>query len=450
MKSNDIVKLVFIILIVSLSVLVAFFPNAPILQRTTMVTDQNNNLKPIVGPVFPYRLGLDLRGGVHVVLEANKVEGDAEFNSKMERTIAVLENRINRLGVSETIIQRQGENRIAVDLPGYQNKDEALTILGKTALLQFKDARGNLIFDGSMIKDAQALFGSTGNGIGQEWHIVMTMQDAARTKFKEATKKAAAETDEKNRVIGIWLDETQLMAPTVKEEIDSETVSITTGGEPDQKQTWATQYAALIAGGALPLKLNSDPAELRVVGASLGQDTVNNMQLAAILALVLVGLYMVLYYKGMGLLSILTLSIYAVIYLALLLLVGAVFSLPAIGAAIISVGMAVDSNVIIFERIRDELGMGKTKVSAVANGFSKAIITVLDSNLTTLIGCGILYWQGTGAVKGFAITLTFGILTSFFTAIFITRFLMDIITKFWKVEPGSSAFRFFYGSGGGR
>jgi preprotein translocase subunit SecD len=449
MKSNDIAKLVFIILIVALSVIVAFMPTAFI--RETMIVDQNNNAKSVTGPMFPYRLGLDLRGGVHVVLEANKAEGDAEFDQKMERTIAVLENRVNRLGVSETIIQRQGVNRIAVDLPGYQNKDEALTILGKTALLQFKDAKGNLIFDGSMIKDAQARFDTAGSGIGQEWHIVMTMQDAARAKFKEATKRASAETDEKNRVIGIWLDETQLMAPTVKEEIDSETVSITSGmSDSSSKQTWAVQNAALIAGGALPLKLNSDPAELRVVGASLGQDTVNSMEIAAVLALIMIGLYITLYYKGMGLLSVLTLSIYAVIYLALLLTVGAVFSLPAIGAAIISVGMAVDSNVIVFERIRDELGMGKTKVSAVANGFSKAIITILDSNLVTLIGCGILYWQGTGAVKGFALTLAFGIFTSFFTTIFVTKFIMDMITKFWKVEPGSSAYRFFYGSGGGR
>lgn len=447
MKSNDIVKLVFIILIVGLSVLIAFFPTA--LQRETLVTDQNNNGKLITGPMFPYRLGLDLRGGVHVVLEADKTD-DADFNSKMEKTIAVLENRVNRLGVSETVIQRQGENRIAVDLPGYQNKDEALTILGKTALLQFKDARGNLIFDGSMIKDAQALFGSTASGIGQEWHIVMTMQEAARAKFKEATKKAAAETDEKNRVIGIWLDETQLMAPTVKEEIDSETVSITTGGESSQKQAWATQYAALIAGGALPLKLNSDPAELRVVGASLGQDTVGRMQFAAMLALILIGLYMVFYYRGMGLLSLVSLSIFAVLYLASLLLVGQVFSLPSIAGAIISLSMAVDANVIIFERIRDEIHEGKTKVSSVSNGFAKALVTVFDSNLTVIIGCGILYWLGTGAVKGFAVTLFFGIVVSFFTAVFMTRFMMDMITKFWKVEPGSAAYRFFYGSGGER
>jgi len=162
----------------------------------------------------------------------------------------------------------------------------------------------------------------------------------------------------------------------------------------------------------------------------------------------LVGIYMLLYYKGMGLVSIVALAVYATIYLAALLIVGAVFSLPAIGAAIISVGMAVDSNVIIFERIRDEINEGKTPTSSVAQGFGKAFRTVLDSNITTLVGCGVLYWLGTGAVKGFALTLSFGIFTSFFTAVFVTRFIMDMIIRFWKPEPGSPMFKFFYGNGG--
>ena len=194
--------------------------------------------------------------------------------------------------------------------------------------------------------------------------------------------------------------------------------------------------------------MSSDPAELRVVGASLGQDTVNNVIIGAILAMILVGLYMLLYYKGMGLVSILALGIYGVIYLTILLLVGQVFSLPAIGGAIISIGMAVDSNVIIFERVRDEINKGKLPTSSVSQGFGKALGTVLDSNITTLIGAGVLYWLGTGPVKGFAVTLALGIFASFFTAVFVTRFIMDMIIRFWKPEPGSPMFRFFYGNGG--
>jgi len=448
MRSNDYVKLVLILLIVAFSALIAFFPT--VFTKEATIVDSKGTPKTVTGPAFPYRLGLDLKGGIHVVLDAVDTPEQPVTDEKIERAIAVLESRVNKLGVSETTIQRQGNlNRISIDLPGYQNKDEAMAILGKTALLQFKDADGKLIMTGDKIKDAQAVYGQAGNGLGQEWHIVMTMTPEGRDAFKQATKAAVAQTDEKKRIIAVYLDEELLMKPSVKEEIDSDTVSITSGsGDPTEKQAWSQQYALLIAGGALPIKLSSDPAELRVVGASLGQDTVNNVYLAAILALMLVGIYMLLYYKGMGLVSIVALAVYATIYLAALLIVGAVFSLPAIGAAIISVGMAVDSNVIIFERIRDEINEGKTPTSSVAQGFGKAFRTVLDSNITTLVGCGVLYWLGTGAVKGFAITLSFGIFTSFFTAVFVTRFIMDMIIRFWKPEPGSPMFKFFYGNGG--
>ncbi len=450
MKSNDLAKLIFIVVLVGFSTVVAFFPSSFI--RETTVVDQNNNPKTVTGPAFPYRLGLDLRGGVHVVLDAIDTPDQPVTDEKMERAIAVLENRVNKLGVSETIIQRQGNlKRIVVDLPGYQNKEEALSVLGKTALLQFKDADGGLIMTGDKVKDAQAMFSQTNKGLGSEWHIVMTLTADGVESFRVATGKAAAATDPKKKIISIWLDDKELMAPTVEEEIKTETVAITSGiADPAAKQSWATQNALLIAGGALPIKLNSDPAELRVVGASLGQDTVSNVQIGAIIAFILVGLYMVLYYKGMGLISVFCLAIWVVIYLAVLLLVGAVFSLPAIGGAIISIGMAVDSNVIIFERIRDELFEGKTRASAESMGFAKALRTVFDSNITTLVGAGVLYWLGTGAVKGFSVTLAFGIFTSFFTAVFVTRFIMDMITKFWKPEPGSPMFRFFYGVGGSR
>jgi len=448
MKSNDYVKLVLILLIVAFSALIAFFPTA--FTKEATIVDSKGTPKTITGPAFPYRLGLDLKGGIHVVLDAIDTPEQPVTDEKIDRTIAVLESRINKLGLSETTVQRQGKlNRIAIDLPGYQNKDEAMAILGKTALLQFKDADGKLIMTGDKVKDAQAVYGQAGNGLGQEWHIVMTMTTEGRDAFKQATKAAVAQTDEKKRIIAVYLDEELLMKPSVKEEIDSETVSITSGsGDPTEKQAWSQQYALLIAGGALPLKLSSDPAELRVVGASLGQDTVNNVIIGAILAMILVGLYMLLYYKGMGLVSILALGIYGVIYLTILLLVGQVFSLPAIGGAIISIGMAVDSNVIIFERVRDEINKGKLPTSSVSQGFGKALGTVLDANITTLIGSGVLYWLGTGPVKGFAVTLALGIFASFFTAVFVTRFIMDMIIRFWKPEPGSPMFRFFYGNGG--
>jgi preprotein translocase subunit SecD len=445
MKQNDIIRLVVIILIVAVSVLIAFFPSA--IPTTRKYTDKNGVTQDIEEPAFPYRLGLDLRGGVHIVMDAIETKDNPVTDEAIERTIAVLENRVNQLGVSETVIQRQGDlKRIIVDIPGYQDVDQALSLVGKTALLQLKDKNGKVVVTGNELKAANAVFGPADQGASQ-WHIQFELNPEGAAKFKTATEEAAKNKDP----IAIFLDDQKLMEPTVNSAI-TDGKGIITGGsdDPEAQKEWATTNAILISGGALPIKLDPNPAELKVVGATLGQDTIANVQVAAILALILVGIYMLLNYRGLGMISILSLSIYACIYLMLLLLIGAVFSLPAIGGAIISIGMAVDANVIIFERIRDELRDGKSENAAVANGFAKAFRTVLDSNITTLIGTGVLYVMGTGAVKGFAVTLTFGIIASFFTAVFVTRFIIDILIKFMRPERGSALYTFIYGVGGGK
>ncbi len=446
MKGNDWARLVFIVLIVALSAWVAFFPST--ITTEHRVIDEAGKVKTEIGPKYPYRLGLDLQGGVHVVLTAEKPAEGEITDEAMNRTVAVLQNRVNGLGVAETIVQRQGnKNRILVELPGYQNKEEALAVLGRTARLEFRKYDDTVILTGEHVKSAEAFYGPTSSG-GNGWQIRFKLNPEGTQLFGDATREAVQqpEGDEK-RHISIWLDEEQLMNPNVQTAIE-DGEGVITGGSGEDQQAWATQNALLIEGGALPLQLNSDPAELRVVGASLGQDTVNNVGIAAIIAMLLIGLYMVFYYRGMGLFAVVSLAIYACIYLALLLVVGATFSLPAIGGAILSVGLAVDANVIIFERIKEEMMEGKTPVSAVANGFSKGFSTVFDANFTTLIGAGVLYWLGTGAVKGFAVTLSFGIFASFFTALFVARFLMDMMTKFFKPDPSSPAFRFLYGIGG--
>lgn len=448
MKTNDITRLVIIVFIVGISILIAFFPSS--LTTTRQVMSTNNTTKEITESMFPYRLGLDLRGGVHIVLDAVDTKENPVTDQAIESTIAVLERRVNQLGVSETLIQRQGNlKRIIVDIPGYQDVDQALSVVGKTALLQFKDKDGKTVVTGSDLKSATAVYGPGGNSsMTNEWHIQFELNEKGAAEFKAATEKAAVNKDP----ISIYLDDQLIMSPSVKSAIPDGKGIITGGSSEDEgaQKEWATTNAILISGGALPIKLDPNPAELKVVGATLGQDTIASVQVAAILALVLVGLYMFLNYRGLGLVSIVSLAIYACIYLALLLLVGAVFSLPAIGGAIISIGMAVDSNVIIFERIRDELRDGKSEVAAIANGFAKAFRTVLDSNITTLIGTGVLYVLGTGSVKGFAVTLTFGIVASFFTAIFVTRFFLDMLIRFIKPERGSQLYTFIYGVGGGK
>lgn len=450
MKGNDITKLVFIVLIVAVSVIIAFFPS--LLTTTRTITDKNNVSKEIDEPMFPYRLGLDLRGGVHIVLDAVDTKESPVTDDAIERTIAVLENRVNQLGVSETVIQRQGNlKRIIVDIPGYQDVDQALAIVGKTALLQFKDKDGNVVVSGSDLESATAVYGAASSGIGSEWHIQFVLKADGAVKFKNATEIAAKNHDP----IAIYLDDKMIMNPNVENAITDGKGIITSGGQSDDpaaQREWATTNAILIAGGALPIKLDPNPAELKVVGATLGQDTVSNVQLAAILAIAFVGVYMFAIYRGLGLISIICLAIFVCIYVAFLLLVGAVFSLPAIAGAILSLGSAVDSNVLIFERIKEELREGKTEATSTANGFTKALRTVIDSNLATLIGGGVLYFMGTGAVKGFAVTLILGIIASFFTAVFVTRFIMDMLVKFVNPEPGSAFYAFMFGAssvGGG-
>lgn len=448
MKGNDIGKLLLIIFIVGISVLIAFFPSS--LTTTRQVMGTGNTTKEITEPMFPYRLGLDLRGGVHIVLDAIDTKENPVTDQAIESTIAVLERRVNQLGVSETIIQRQGNlKRIIVDIPGYQDVDQALSVVGKTALLQFKDKDGKVVVTGSDLKAATAVYGPGGNSsMTNEWHIQFELDEKGAAAFKAATEKAAVNKDP----ISIYLDDQLIMSPSVNSAIPDGKGIITGGSSEDEgaQKEWATTNAILISGGALPIKLDPNPAELRVVGATLGQDTISNVQIAAILAMVLVAIWMFAIYRGLGLVSIVCLSIFAVIYLAALLLVGAVFSLPAIAGSILSLGSAVDSNVLIFERIKDELRDGKSEVASTSNGFSKALKTVVDSNLSTLIGAVILYIFGTGAVKGFAVTLTLGIVISFFTAVFVTRFIMDMMIKFVRPERGSAFYSFIFGSGGGK
>ena len=446
MKGNDITKLVFIVLIVAVSVLIAFFPSS--LTTTRTIIDKNNVSKSIDEPMFPYRLGLDLRGGVHIVLDTVETKENPVTDDAIEKTIAVLERRVNQLGVAETIIQRQGNlKRIIVDIPGYQDVDQALAVVGKTALLQFKDKDGTVIVTGSELKDATAVYGPSGSGAANEWHIQFELNPSGAEKFKTATEKAEKNHDP----ISIYLDEQLIMSPQVNNAITDGKGIITGGSSEDQtaQKQWATTNAILISGGALPVKLDPNPAELKVVGATLGQDTIANVELAAILAVAFVGIWMFAIYRGLGLISIICLAIFICIYMALLLLIGAVFSLPAIAGAILSLGSAVDSNVLIFERIKEELRDGKTEATSTANGFSKALRTVIDSNLATLIGGGVLYFLGTGAVKGFAVTLILGIIASFFTAVFVTRFIMDMLVKFVNPEPGSAFYAFMFGSSGG-
>ncbi len=366
---------------------------------------------------FKPRLGLDLHGGVHFVLQAEDTKNVKVTPEAMQTTLQVLRKRVNNLGLSEAIVvQEKGANwkRIDVDLPGWKDPEKAKELIGQTALLQFKDESGKVVLTGAHIKDANLAFSKDTQSLGEP--IIQFKLDSAGTKiFADVT------TANVGKKIAIYLDNKLLMSPVVQNPITTGEGIITGGFTKDQ----AANYAALLRSGALPVKLNFLTEE--VVGPTLGAHSVNMALIAAIVAVLLIFLYMIIFYRYLGFIAAIALVFYLVLELSLLLLLHATFSLPAIGGAILSLGMAVDINVIVFERMKEELATGKSIKAIIAAGFAKAFRTVFDSNLTVLIGAIILFYFGTGVIKGFAITVSIGILSGFFSGVVVTHLLASLL-----------------------
>jgi preprotein translocase subunit SecD len=323
---------------------------------------------------------------------------------------------VNALGVSEATAVREGANskRIIVELPGWEDPERAKEIIGKTALLEFKTEDGKVVVSGSNLKTAALVFSQEQTSLGEP-QISFELDAAGAKAFATAT---AANIGKK---ISIYLDSQLLMSPTVDVAI-TDGKGVISGGFTAAE---ASNYALLLKSGALPVKLTAISEE--VVGPSLGSAFVRRSALAAIIAFVLVIAWMFLMYRYLGLVSGIALVVYADILMAAYLVLHATLSLPAIGGAILSIGMAVDANCIIFERIREELGMKKTARGAIGAGFSRAFRAVFDSNLTVLVGTAFLFYFGTGTVRGFAVTLALGVVASMFTAVFASHTLVDLL-----------------------
>lgn len=358
----------------------------------------------------PVKLGLDLQGGVHAVLEAQSAEDVAVTDDVMERAVAVIERRVNGLGVAEAVIQRQGARRIVVELPGVREAGEALEVIGRTALLEIKDPSGRTVLTGADLADAR--LGRSGLG---GWAVDVTFTAEGARKFAQLTTRFVGQP------IPHVLDGEILVNPVVQEPITGGTGQIT--GAFDMEE--ARNLAILLRAGSLPVPL--DVIEIRNVGPTLGQESIDRSVRAGIIGLSLVVAFMFLYYRLPGLVADVTLAIYVVLLLSLLVAVNATLTLPGIAGFILSIGMAVDANVIIFERIREELRWGKRLRAAIDAGFHRAMAAIIDANLTTLIASGALFYFGTGPVRGFAVTLTLGIVASMFTAIVVTRWLLRAV-----------------------
>ena len=354
------------------------------------------------------RQGLDLQGGTHVVLEAEDTEIAQVNDDAMQRVVSIMEKRINELGLTEPIIQREGERRVIIELPGIKDPDAAIQTIGKTAMLEFKDEEGNTVLTGTDLKDAQAAMNQNNKNV-----VNLEFSDEGGKKFADLTMKNVG------RKIAILLDGEVLTDPVVNERTLEE----------------AQNLAILLRSGALPVKVNI--IETRTVGPSLGQDSKDKSEFAFVIGIGAVLVFMLAFYRLSGLIADISLMAYTVMLLAILKGLDATLTLPGVAGIILSIGMAVDANVLIFEHFKEEFRLGKTLRLSMDAGFGRAFTTIFDSNITTIIAAAVLFFFGTGTIRGFAITLGLGVLLSMFTAITLTRYLLKwlIAAKIFE-SPG--------------
>ena len=383
-----------------------------------------------------YHLGLDLQGGLHVVLRATPAEDQNITSDHMEATRDIIAERVNALGVSEPIVQLEGTDRIIVELPGVENPDEAIALFRETGELAFVDLGrssvppiqvGGLVegeqyrrlFTGAMVESAEVGFDE--RSLPQ---INFELKDEGAVIFEEFTSQNICVRSGGSPCtwLGITLDNHLISAATISSTI-SNRGRIT--GNFTLEET--RDIVIKLKYGALPVPL--EIAQNRTVGPTLGQDSVDRSLRAGIIGLVLVATFMLIYYRMPGLVAVVALLIYALLVLGIFRLWPVVLTLAGIAGFILSVGMAVDANILIFERLKEELRRGRSLRSALDVGFDRAWTSIRDSNISTLITCAVLFYFGTGIVRGFAVTLAIGVIISMFTAITVTRTFLYVVVR---------------------
>lgn len=363
--------------------------------------------------------GLDLSGGVYIAYDAYKSEtGEDETVTKNEYTptaeemdsaLAIIRRRLDNKGWTEAEVSKEGTRRIRVEIPGVADAETAINELGQTAQLSFCDETGNVLVEGKNVSDASAVVDSqTG-----QYVISLRFNDEGSNQFFEATQNNVGK-----RIV-IVMDDTVLSAPTVNQAISGGNAQIT--GQFTMEE--AQNLASLIKSGSLPFAL--DIVSSNTVGATLGANSLKTSAVGGMVGVALVVIFMLIFYRVSGFAADWALAIYFGVEMFILSFFDITLTLPGVAGVILTVGMAVDANVIIFERIKEELNSGRTIKVAINNGFSRAFPAIFDSNLTTVIAGIVLYWLGTGPIKGFAETLIIGIVISMFTAIVITRLLLN-------------------------
>ena len=371
----------------------------------------------------PTTLGLDLVGGSRLVLEAQTTETISQITPDMMASLHfAIENRVNKLGVSETVVQRSGDKRLVVEIPDVSDLNQAKAYIGETAELDF---RKPVMQNGVEVWEATGLTGkdltranlSTNSQNGQ-WVVDLEFNGAGTKKFAELTKAMVGQQ------MAIFFNGELQSAPVIREAITGGRAQIS-GGDSGFVYDEAKTMVDLLNAGALPV-----PAKIieeNTVGPTLGADSIAKSKIAGALGLGFVMLFMVAYYKAPGIIANIALLIYGLILFALFKAIPVTLTLAGIAGFILSVGMAVDANILIFERTKEELKAGRTLFTAINSGFDRAWTSIFDSNMTTIITCIILYCCGTSIVKGFALTLALGVMVSMFTAITVTKNFMHLI-----------------------
>ena len=361
----------------------------------------------------PTKYGLDIKGGVSILLEASPLEGRLD-SSSMEKLAEVIDRRINSLGVAEPVIQIVGKNNLSVEIPGVSDTEEAVSMIGRTALLEFriKDSDGTL--GESLLNGKDLVKAEVRDSGGMPNVYIKFSKEGART-FYNITKNNVG------KQLAITLDGEVQSSPNINSAIADGNAYIS-GNFTYQE---AKKLALLLSAGSLPVRV--DVAEVRVVSATLGESAFDSSMQAGMWALILIMAFMTFWYFLPGFIASISLAVFGFLSLGVMNFLGATLTLPGIAGFILSLGMAVDANVIIFEMIKDEINNGASILASIKNGFNKSLTSIIDSNITTLIITAILFALGTGSVKGYAVTLSIGVIASMFSAIFVTKLLMDLL-----------------------
>ena len=404
-----------IIILIVTALVVGFFGFASFVSGP--VPNSVKDYKSVFGSISK---GIDLAGGYYAVLEPN---GNADISdSEMSSIMDTIRKRLSDNGFTEASVEKQNSTSIRVEIPEVKNPEDVLKYVGSQGKLEFRDSSGTVWLTGKDIKKA-------GTGYDENGNPAVTLEFTAegQKKFKTATGHVASSSDNK---LYIYLGDEQVSAPTCEKEIDSKTAQIQLNGGSAEE---AKSLASVITSGSLEVDLKM--VESGAMSATLGQNAVNNAMLAAGIGLIVIFVLLIAFYGGMGIAAAIALLVYVLLYVGVLAVFPFVqLTFPGIAGIILSIGMAVDANVVIFDRVKEEYASGKTRKAAISVGYKHAVVTVIDSNVTTLLAAGVLWILTSGSLKGFAITLFLGTVVSMITAIFVTRAFPSVVADLVKEE----------------